>query len=123
MSEDKVPAKAIPVAEFEGDFVRNMEGKLPAITMDMPEGYKRGTHLQMLVEVRVRNVLYQEDKKGELTRQHVFALEEIQLLGAYSADQMDPGVGGSASAAAIAHDDEDHEGDDEEGEPTDVVGF
>lgn len=98
--DDATVAKPIPVAEFEGSFVRTMEGKLPAMTLDMPEGYARGTHLKMLVEVRVRNVRYEEDKSGELKRQHVFALEEIQLLGAYTAEEVDPGVGGNASAAA-----------------------
>lgn len=105
MSEEE--AKGIPVAEFEGDFVRYMEGKLPAITMEMPEGYARGTHLKMMIEVRIRNVRYEEDRKGELTRQHVFALEEIQLVGAYAPEDLDPGVGGSASAGALSEDETD----------------
>lgn len=93
------PALGLPVVEFEGEFVRKMEGVLPQITMDMDAGYARGTHLKMMVEVRVRNVRFDE-VKGEVVRRHHFALEEIQLLGAYTADQVDPGVGGSASVAA-----------------------
>lgn len=108
-------AKPIPVAEFEGEYVRAMEGKLPAIALDMPEGYARGTHLKLEVEVRVRNVRYEEIRsgpdKGDLTRQHVFALEEVRLLGAYTPDEVDPGVGGSASIEAVRAEDEADEED------------
>ena len=89
----------ILVTEFEGEYVRVMEGKLPAITLEMPEGYARGTHLKMQVEVRVRNVRYEEiprgEHKGDLVRQHIFALEEVVLTDALTAEQADPGVGGS----------------------------
>ena len=101
LNEQPMGAEPIPVAQFEGEYVRQMEGRLPAITLEMPEGYARGTHLKMEVEVRVRNVRYEEiargPEKGDLVRQHVFALEEIKLLSAFDADQADPGVGGSAS--------------------------
>lgn len=89
----------IPVAQFEGEFARVMTGKLPAITLDMPEGFARGTHLKLEVEVRVRRISYDEvrsgEHKGELLREHVFALEQVQLLGAFHPDEVDPGVGGS----------------------------
>lgn len=103
--ETAKPAEPILIAEFEGDYVRDFEGKLPALSMVMPEGYARGTHLKLLVEVRIRNVRYEEkraktDERPELVRQHMFALEEIQLLGAYTPDEMDPGVGGTAAASA-----------------------
>lgn len=104
----------IPVAQFEGEFVTEMEAKLPAITLGLAEGYPRGTHLKLEVEVRVRNVRYEEiargEHKGDLARVHVLALEQVQLLGAYTAQQLDPGVGGSASAAA-------YEGAGEQPEP------
>lgn len=110
---DRSDAKPIPVAEFEGQYIRAFEGKLPAITLDMPEGYARGTHLKMEVEVRIRSVRLEEIQrgadKGDLTRQHVFALEEVRLLGAYSPDEVDPGVGGSASVAAIGAEPEEDE--------------
>lgn len=96
---------AMPVAQaafFEGERVTEMEGKLPSITLEMPEGYPRGTHLRMMVEVRVRNVRYEEitkgPHKGDLVRQHVFALEEVQLVSAFGPEQVRDDVGGSASA-------------------------
>lgn len=100
------PAEPILIAEFEGDYVRDFEGKLPALSMIMPEGYARGTHLKLQIEVRIRNVRYEEksskkNERPELVRQHMFALEEIQLLGAYTPEEMDPGVGGSAAASAV----------------------
>lgn len=73
----------MPVMEFEGSFIRHMEGKLPALVLDMPEGYQRGTHLKMNVEVRIRHVLFNENKDGDLVRQHVFAIEDVQLTEAF----------------------------------------
>lgn len=102
---DYKPAEPILIDKFENDFVRDFEGKLPAITMAMPEGYARGTHLKMMVEVRIRNVRYEEGKNKELTRQHTFALENIELVGAYHPDELDPGVGGTAAASAIPYED------------------
>lgn len=101
--------RPIPVAEFEGDFVRVMRAKLPAITLEMEEGWPRNTHLKLEVEVRVRNIRYEEDRKGDLIREHTLVIEEVRMLGAYSPDEADPGVGGSASAAARAEDEEDEE--------------
>jgi hypothetical protein len=105
MSEDEQAAEAIPVAQFEGEFVREMEGKLPAITLAMAEGYPRGTIIRMQIEVRVRNIHYDEIKtkehRGELIRQHLFALESAQLVAAFSPEEDHTGAGGGASATAI----------------------
>lgn len=81
--------------EFEGQFVRNVEGRLPQINLEMAEGYVRGTHLVMRVELRVRNVRFEEDRRGDLTRQHLFALEEAKLLEAFDPVQRPTNVGGS----------------------------
>lgn len=94
--------KTIPIAEFEGEFVRQFEGRLPALTLDMPEGYTRGTHLLLAVEVRVRNVSYVEDKRGDLTRHHVFALEEISLKEAFDPATRPNNVGGTSAGDAWA---------------------
>jgi hypothetical protein len=93
-------SEPMPVMEFEGSFIRTMEGKLPQITLDMPEGYKRGTHLAMEVEVRVRNVFFNENKDGDLVRQHVFALEEIKLTDAWDPDTRPNNVGGNSAGDA-----------------------
>lgn len=103
MSSDERPEAPEPVhvVEHEGEYVRRMTCKLPAITLAMEEGYRRGTHLKMQVEVRVRGVHYDEigsgKDKGELVRVHTFVLEEARILGAMSDAEADPGVGGSAS--------------------------
>lgn len=112
--EDNTPAVVhktaeIPVAEFEGEYVRKMVGKIPQINMEMPVGYRRGTHLKLEIEVRVGNIAVNEGKgkeKGDLVREHTLHLEEVRLVGVYTAQELDPGVGGSASAAAIGSDDD-----------------
>lgn len=105
MSDDE--AQPIPIAQFEGEFVREMSGRLPAVTMAMAEGYPRGTILRLQVEVRVRNVRYEEivrgEHKGELVREHVLALESAQMVAAFSPEQDRSDVGGSASANGIDH--------------------
>jgi hypothetical protein len=102
----------IPIAEFEGELVRYMYGKLPGITLQMDYGYARGTHLKLELEVRVRSVEVDEMKgknAGELSRLHNFVIEEAKILGAYTAEQLDPGVGGSAAATGNDIEDEDAE--------------
>lgn len=103
--ERSEPATPIPVLEFEGEYVRAMEGKLPLITLEMPEGYARGTHLKLDVEVRVRNVRYEEiargENKGDLVRQHIFALEEVRLVEAFDPDTRPENVGGSVSGDEV----------------------
>lgn len=125
-------AVEVPVATHEGEYIQTFIGKVPAITLEMPVGYMRGTHLKFEVEVRVRGVSYDEDRKGNLFAEHKLALEEVKLIGAYTAEQLDPGTGGSASVAAAGEDDEDEqheEGSDERPdeaateEDTDDVGF
>lgn len=89
------------IDQFEGEYVRLHRGKIPAIVLDMPEGFHRGTHVKLHVEARVRAVGYPEatdkDHKGELVREHQFVIEEVALAGAMTAEEADPGVGGSAA--------------------------
>lgn len=100
MSEDHNPSVG-PVAEFEGEYVRTMEAKLPALTIAMPEGYKRNMHLVMQVECRVRSLDHPENKSkdhsGELIRMHNLALEEVRLVDAFHPDARPNNVGGNAS--------------------------
>lgn len=103
----------IPVAEFEGEYVRHMLGKLPGITLAMDYGYPRGTHLKLELEVRVRSVVVDEMKgkkdAGDLSRLHNFTIEEAKIIGAYTAADLDPGVGGSAAATGNDIEDEEEE--------------
>jgi len=103
MTSDEHQNIAIPVGEFEGEFIRNFEGRLPALTLDMPEGYRRGTHLKLEVEVRIRNVDFIEGKSrngepGDLSRNHVFALEEIRLVDAWDPANRPSNVSGNLAA-------------------------
>lgn len=109
--QEVVHSLEIPVAQFEGEFVRHMIGKIPGITLEMDYGYARGTHLKLELEVRVRSVNVDEvttgKHKGDLKREHTFAIEEAKIIGAYTAEQVDEGVGGGL--AATGHDVEDEE--------------
>lgn len=97
----------LPIIEVEGEIIRKMLAKMPGFEIELPVGYRRNTHLKFEIEVRVKGVNHREGKgKGhELERMHDFALEEIKLVGAYTADQLDPGVGGSAGVSAQSPDD------------------
>jgi hypothetical protein len=106
----------IPVAEFEGEYVRIMIGKLPAIDLEMDYGYARGTHLKLELEVRVRSVNVDEvtsgKNKGDLKREHKFVIEEAKIIGAYTADELDQGVGGGLAATGEDIEDEEQDSDD-----------
>lgn len=101
------------VDEFEGEKVRYFRGKLPAIPLEMPEGYPRGTHVIFQIETRVARVGYDEitarkdERRGELIREHQLVVEEVALVGAKTASQADPGIGGSASNRVEERDDFD----------------
>lgn len=109
-------ALEIPVADFEGEFVRIMYGKIPAIRLPMDYGYGRGTHLKLELEVRVRSVLVDEvqtgKNKGDLFREHAFAIEEAKIIGVYTQDEADPGVGGGLAATGNDIEDEESDSDD-----------
>ena len=97
------------IDQFEGEYVRLHSGKLPAINLEMDQGFTRGTHVRFQVEARVRNIGYPEstdkEHKGQLVREHRFVIEEVALVGAMSADEANPGVGGSASRQIEERDD------------------
>lgn len=86
------------VTTFEGSIVAEMEGKLPAINLELPEGYLRGTHLRFTVEVRVKSVRHEENRHGDVVRQHMFALEAVDFVSAFPPEEIADSVGGSASA-------------------------
>lgn len=94
-SDDR--SKAMPVAEFEGEMVREFEGKLPALTLDMPEGYRRNTHILMNLEVRVREVDHPENARGDLVRRHKFTIEDARMIDAYDPASRPDHVDGNLS--------------------------
>lgn len=89
------------VFEFEGDEIVDFLGVLPKAVLECPEAYIRGTMLNLNVEVRVKSVRLEEDRQGNLIRQHVFAIEAVSIK-----DKIDPqavvqgAVTGSASSTA-----------------------
>lgn len=95
------PAQSLPVAVFEGTPITQMDAILPRMVIEMPEGYRRGTHLRLNVEVRIKSVRYDEDRRGDLVRQHVLAIEGVELVSAFQPEQVHDDVGGSASAQAV----------------------
>lgn len=101
----------MPIAEIDGEIVRRMEARLPAVTVAMDYGYPRNTHLMLEAEVRVQSWGVDEIRsgkdKGQMVRTHKLVLESIRIVGAYSHEQMDQGVGGSASATAVMKEEAD----------------
>lgn len=86
------------VGEFEKAAVMGVSGRLPALTMDLAEGYTLNTHLRLELEVRVKGVRYEEDRRGNMTRQHIFAIETVNLKSAFRPEDARDDIGGSASA-------------------------
>ncbi len=69
----------------------------------------RCTHLRLNIEVRVKSVRYEENRKGDLVRQHVFALESVQLVSSFQPEEAADDVGGSASGKPSQTDEEAEE--------------
>lgn len=89
-----------PVYVFEGEAVTEMEGRLPAVTFEMPKGYPRGTIIRVVSEWRVRNVRYEENRHGDLVRQHILAVQSIELAGSYNPAFVNDVVGGPLAAGS-----------------------
>lgn len=117
MTEGKevVHVTPVPIATMEGETVRFMTGKFPAMTLPMDYGYPRGTHLKIEIVARVRKLSIDEIErgpdKGQLIREHQFAIVEARIVGSYTEEQVDEqegsGVGGSAAADAPQQEEEE----------------
>lgn len=111
-----------PIFEFEGEMVRLMVGEFPSMKLPMDYGYPRGAHVKMEMEFRVRRVIVDEHKSRggamDLVRVHTFVLEDARIVGAFTADEVDPGVGGGLAAGAQEQEtDESPEGEVQDGLP------
>jgi hypothetical protein len=120
---DMRPEEMVVSEDFDGTPIASIEARLPAFVVEMPQGYKRGTHLKMEIEFRVRSVRYEENRKGELTHQMVLAVEEVELkrivspneevtlLGAIESDGIPTDYGQSSEddPSAASEDDPDPE--------------
>jgi hypothetical protein len=65
--------------DFDGSPITSVEAKLPTFIVELPQGYRRGTHLRMEMDFRIRSVRYEENRKGELVQQLILAVEEVEL--------------------------------------------
>ena len=51
--------------EFEGQEISEFIAAIPAMKLEAPESYQRGTYLTLQVEVRVRSVRYEDITTGK----------------------------------------------------------
>lgn len=70
--------------EFEGQPITQYEAVIPKTAVDLGEAYSRGMMLRVSVELRVRNVRFEETKEGGLCRQHILTLEDAQIIAVFS---------------------------------------
>lgn len=88
---------------FEGSPIVDHVGRIPAVSVECPEGYARGTVLKLNVEVRVRSVRMEEDKNGDVVRQVIFAVEDLSIDSVITPEQLSQSlVGGTASGSHLA---------------------
>jgi hypothetical protein len=77
--------------EFEGQEISEFIAAIPAMKLEAPESYQRGTYLTLNVEVRVRSVRYEEittgKRKGDLQKVHVLAVENVSVTDTLTPQQ------------------------------------
>lgn len=77
--------------EFEGQEISEFIAAIPAMKLEAPESYQRGTYLTLQVEVRVRSVRYEEittgKRKGDLQKVHVLAVENVSVTDTLTPQQ------------------------------------
>jgi hypothetical protein len=66
--------------EFEGDEVTDFAVQLPSTTIEASDAYTRGTLMNLNVQVRVKSVRLEEDRKGNLVRKHILAIEDVSVM-------------------------------------------
>ena len=88
--------------EFEGAPITDFLARIPAVTVECPEPYTRGTVLKLSLEVRVKSVRLEENREGDLVRQHVFSIEDVQVKEVVTPEQLASQlVTGSAAGHSI----------------------
>lgn len=99
--------------EFEGQEISEFIAAIPAMKLEAPDSYQRGTYLTLSVEVRVRSVRYEEvttgKHKGDLQKVHVLAVENVSVENVITPQQRQAIL--EAAAAQLV---------DAEGEPIEV---
>lgn len=64
---------------FEGDAITGFMAQIPSTRMQVDEQWPRGSVLNMNLTLRVRSVKIEEDRKGNLIRHHLLAVDEAQV--------------------------------------------
>lgn len=64
---------------LDDEEVTDFTAQLPATTLEAPCSYPRGTLLTLQVQVRVKSLRLDEDRKGGLSRKHMLAIEECTI--------------------------------------------
>lgn len=94
-----VPAQ--PVMTFEGEYITDMEARVPAFSFPLESGYERNTHIRLNLEVRVKSISHDEQRGGDVLRKHVCVIEAAHMVVAYKPEDAGGNdIGGSASANA-----------------------
>jgi hypothetical protein len=84
--------------DFEGEEIAEFTAQLPTVKLEAEEMYPRGTHIMVSAEYRVRSVHIEEDKKGNLTRHHVLALENLVVTGRQTPEERRAAIAASGDA-------------------------
>lgn len=87
---------------FEGSPVVDFLGRIPAVVVECPQAYARGTVLKLNVEVRVKSVRLEENKDGDLVRQHIFAVEDLSIANVVDAQDLARSLVGGSAAGHLA---------------------
>lgn len=65
---------------FEGEQVDTLTAQLPSTKIeDLMAAYPLGTEMTLRLNVRVKSVRIDEDRKGNLVRTHVLAVDGVQM--------------------------------------------
>lgn len=79
--QEDASTAASAVFEFEGDEISDFSAQIPSTKLEAPNAYPRGTILDLRLQVRVRSVRLDEGRSGALTRNHILAIEECNIVG------------------------------------------
>lgn len=96
---------------FEGQVVEGQYVQIPAIKLEVDQVFARGSYLTLRVEYRVRNVRYDEDRKGVLARHAVLVMDgDAAITAVESAESRLASMQATFEAEIQAQVEEDLEG-------------
>ena len=63
----------------DGDQINEYLVALPTGTLEAPQAYPHGTLMTLKLQVRVKSVRLEEDRKGNLNRKHILGLDHCEI--------------------------------------------